>query len=228
MGKSLIRYIAVAIATGMLAFGLFGCAGQTVDEPAPPVEGTDGGSGAPGGGTDTVEIDDNTTDQMWDDFVAGAEFYVFAFDGTPLTVDHVYPVDIYAEEPLEDGHFYKVVADVTYLNGGVGGYVDFPEVESVTSCTEVSPFDIGLKSIMETPYGLTLIGDYADGDILLQEIGIYAVWKDGAWTWRYDKSINLPDGTRALARSDVDEADVQAGIENGVLSCEEYFALPAD
>ena len=109
---------------------------------------------------DTVIIDEDATDQMFSEDVYGAEFFVFQMDGESFTVDDCYPVGLMQEDSLIDGRFYKVVADVTYLNGGIAGYVNFPEVHDVHSCVEVSADELDLPSIEETPYGLVRIGDY--------------------------------------------------------------------
>jgi hypothetical protein len=145
-------------------------------------------------------------------------------DETIETSDYHYSV--YIADDLEDGHFYKVKADVTYLNGGIAGYVDYPQIENVISYEEVSPFDMGLPSTVDKRYGLTLIGDYADGDVLYYSITTKAVWKDGKWIYTYGKELKLPDGTEAAVRSGVTEDEVQAGMKKGVLSCEDYFVLP--
>ena len=206
------RHVLVAMGAVALALGMGGCLRITVDP--------DDGKPAP------VEIESTQTDEMFDKTVGGSEFYVFQLgDETRETSDYHYSVDLHGEE-LQDGHFYKVVADVTYLNGGMAGYVDYPQIEQVISCEEVSPFDMGLPSTEDKRYGLTLIGDYADGDVLYYGITEQAVWKDGEWVYTYGKELELPDGTEVAVRSGVTEDEVQAGIKKGVLSCEDYFVLP--
>lgn len=185
-----------------------------------------GGGPVTDGEDEVVEIDDGTTDQMFTEEVYGAELYVFQIDGETVTVDGCYSVGVYTEKELVDGRFYKIVADVTYLNGGIAGYVNYPEIQQVTSCKEVSPYDIGLPSTEDAVYGLTLIGDYADGDILFNEWHTMAVWKDGKWVWHYDDEIELDDGRYVGVREGVTEEDVLAGIDNGVLSCKDYFVAP--
>lgn len=215
MGAS--RYVSskgavVLAASFALALALFGCGSKPAEKDVV----VDSGSGT-----------QTQTDEMFNKRADGAELYVFQFDGRTKTVKDFYEVSAASAEPLRDGGFYRLVADVNYLNGGVAGYVDYPEIRSVRSCTEVSPLDIGLPTISEQPYGLTLIGDYADGDVLLNSQTTMAVWKDGDWAYVYDKTIKLPDGRTAGVRKGVTEADVQAGIENGVLSCPEYFVVPS-
>ena len=179
-----------------------------------------------GGGRSSAPIDETSSDVMYSDDVADAEFYVLQIDGKTITVENYY--DVYLGEQLQDGCFYKVVADVTYLNGGVAGYVDFPQVKSVKSIEQVSPFDMGLPSVREKTYGLLLIGDYADGDVLFNERGMMAVWQDGGWVRTYNRTVRLEDGTVAGVREGVSAEDVEAGTQNGILSCEDYFALLPD
>lgn len=205
------RAVGVCV-VAFLALLVTGC--STVPAPAPEPQ--------------EVVIEEGSTDQMFRDQVSDAELYVLQDEGVTLTADHLYAVDVMADEPLRDGCFYRVVADVTYVNGGVAGYVDYPEVGRVRSCEEVSPFDMGLPSLGEARYGLTLIGDYADGDVLCNEVGLDAVWKGGAWVWHYDRDLKLDDGREALVRDGVTQDDVQAGMESGVLSCEDYFVMPAE
>ena len=49
------------------------------------------------------------------------------------------------------------------------------------------------------------IGDYADGDILLNGYYDKSVWKDGKWVWDYDDKIEREDGTELLCRKGVSE-----------------------
>ncbi len=205
-GRMRLGRLAAVAGVLALVLGFLGCAGRPTST-----------SGGPG-----------TTDELFKDQVSDAKFYVFQIGDLTLTADNYYDVDVSNGEPLRDGSFYQVVADVTYLNGGVAGYVDFPQVRQVKSCTEVSPFDMGLPSLKDKTYGLTLIGDYADGDVLFYERSMMAVWKDGSWLHRFDHTIELSDGTVAGVREGVTEADVQAGVQSGVLSCEDYFALLPD
>ena len=224
-----------------LALALFGCGGQT-----PSGLGGSGstgsgstGSGSTGSGsvqtTDgsgsqkkTVEpIDDNTTDQMFNDRMENVEIGMFCIDGDAFLIDDMYTERVSYGEEYKDGHFYKAVADITYLNGGVAGYVNYPQINSIDAVKEVSPYELGLSSIADKAYGLVLIGDYADGDLLLREMGTRAVWKDGAWVYRYDNDIELSDGRAACVREGITTDDVQEGMKQGVLSCEDYFVMPS-
>lgn len=184
-------------------------------------------TGSPDVPTSSVEVGSDTTDQMWSDDVSDAQIDVFQIDGRTYTLDSQDVGGSYYGAELRDGGFYRLVADVTYLNGGVAGYVDYPEIHEVTSVTEISPLDLDLPSIEDRAMGLVLVGDYAEGDLLLNDYNHHAVWKDGAWIWRYDKQIKLEDGRQVLVRTGVTDEDVRAGVDEGTLANEDYFVLPA-
>ena len=93
---------------------------------------------------------------------------------------------------------------------------------------EISPYEFGLPGLEEYSYGLLLIGDYADGDILLNTNIHRAVWKDGEWIWKYKRQVTLDDGRKALTAEDTTKEEAAAGAEAGILSCAEYFILPAE
>lgn len=174
----------------------------------------------------TPQTSGGMSDELFKDTVTDDLFYVFQYGDTTFTVADPVPVNIAGVMPLEDGKFYRVVADVTYLNGGVAGYVNFPQVDRVSSCEEVSPFSIGLRSIEDRFYGVTLVGDYADGDVFALESGVMALWKDGNWVYRYDKMDMLDDGTYVCYRSGIAKDDIIAGRDSGTIACEDYFVLP--
>lgn len=214
-GRLSKRCLMVLMGALVTAFALYGCGAPSQDRDEQKQEQVD-------------IIDDGTSDQMFNESVNNAELYVMCIDGKTTTADgYRYDVDVTYDEPLADG-FYKVVADVTYLNGGIAGYVDYPQIDRVVSCTEVSPLEIGLPSLGEQSRGLMLIGDYADGDVLLVGYDTMAVWKDGSWTYRYDEQLELADGTLACVREGVSEADVETGVANGVVMCEDYVVLPKE
>ena len=213
MKKAPFAMMAVMVLGMAAVFGLVACGGATA-----PSSISSSGVVDVGGG--------NVDDELFKKDVSDARMQVFQFKGKTLTVSGCYTIDATPGSVLQDGHFYTLVADVTYLNGGVAGYVDFPEVKQAKSCEEISPSVLQLSSIESSPYGLVLIGDYADGDILLNEQGNMAVWKDGAWIYEYDKTIKLDNARSACVRDGVAQAEVEAGIENGILSCADYFVLP--
>ncbi|MBQ8995394.1 MAG: hypothetical protein IJ091_06230 [Oscillospiraceae bacterium] len=168
----------------------------------------------------------DTTDQMFSEKAYGVNLYLFQIDGSSYEIGSFYGVYVY-DRDLEDGHFYKLTADVTYLNGGIAGYVDFPQLDRIIDCEEISPFDLDLPTIRDERYGLTLIGDYADGDLFLNWAGHRALWKDGEWIWQYDKETKREDGTLVCYRKDVSQEDIEEGIGRGILACPEYFVQPA-
>jgi hypothetical protein len=165
------------------------------------------------------------SDVMYTSEKQDAKITVYVYDGRAYTTDYGYEIQLYDSLP-EEGAFARVIADVRYLNGGVAGYVNYPEIRSVRSCETISPFDLSLPSIETSSFGLCRIGDYADVDVFLNEGGRIAVWKDGAWVFRYDRILKTEDGLRACVRSGVSEETVKRGREDGVLLCESYFVLP--
>ena len=206
--REMVRIAAAGLVVAVLS--LSACAGKTTKPKEP----------------EPVPIESTSTDEMFNERANDARLRVFVIDGRCKTVDTLDEVDVMGEKELEEGHFYDVVADVTYLNGGIAGYVNYPQVERVKSCNDVSPLEMGLPTLEPGKYGLLLIGDYADGDGLLRSYGKAAVWKDGAWAYRYDKEIDLPDGKKAAVRKGVTADSVSAGANSGVLSCADYFVLP--
>ena len=168
----------------------------------------------------------DSTDQLYKDTKNNDVVYFFQMDGESYMIDPAYEIQLYGED-LEDGHFYELTADITYLNGGIAGYVDFPQIDRVINCKEVSPFDLNLPNVTEKRYGLMLIGDYAEGDLFLHEYRKMAVWKDGEWVWNYDSEMDGDDGTLICYRSDVSIDEIKEGIAKGILSCPEYFVQPA-
>lgn len=172
--------------------------------------------------------EENTTDQMYSETLSDAEIFLFQINGQIFTVENVYPIDRFINEKMEDGGFYRITADVTILNGGIAGYYNFPQIDQVKECVQVSFSDLALPEITEEQYGLVLIGDYADGDVFLHESGMRAVWNDGDWIWQYSKEVKTGDGTRICLREGVTEETAERGILEGVLSCEDYFVIPGD
>ncbi len=201
-----IRKIAALAAGLLLALSLAGCWEESV-KPEP------------------VPVSDDT-DQMWRERVEDAQLCVFILDGRTYTADHIYEVDAFPGEPAEDGKFYRITADVDFLNGSIAGYVDYPEIRRISRTEEISPFSLDLPDVADHPYGLSRIGEYADGDFLLNEFGRMAVWKDGTWVWHYDRTIKTGDGRTVCCRSSALEEEILVGIREGVLSCEDYFVLP--
>ena len=85
-----------------------------------------------GRGSSGPTVRPGTTDEMWGNEVDDAEIYAFMYEGrvyTADTIDEINPYD--ATQIMTDGGFYKLTADVKYLNGGVAGYVNYPDIKSV-------------------------------------------------------------------------------------------------
>ena len=165
------------------------------------------------------------SDQLFREKKYGEVVYIFQMDDETFMIDPAYKVSFY-EDNLENGHFYELTADITYLNGGIAGYVNYPEIDNIIATEEISPFELNIPDITKNRYGLSIIGDYAEGDIFLYEYGEMAVWKDGEWIWFYDKTMDGEDGTLICFRNNVSEEQIKEGIASGVLSCGEYFVLP--
>lgn len=236
MSKGRAVRAAAAISAAVAVIVLAGCASTTSsgstspgNSPSPSnmAAGNSGNANAGSAGNSNgvlVSGTPDSTDQMFGRDEDAAEFYTFQYGGDSLTVDNGYEVDLRSD--LEDGKFYKVIADVRYLNGGVAGYVDYPEIKDVISIEEVSPFELNLPAIEDQRYGLTLVGDYADGDVFYYGSGTMALWKDGKWTCKYGQSKELDDTRIVCLRKGVKLEDVQARIDAGTISCEDFFVLP--
>lgn len=163
---------------------------------------------------------------MWRTEAVGETIDLFCFNGQLYTVDGCESISAPIDQEPKDGEFYRIVADVTYLNGGIAGYVNYPEIKYVNSCKKISVSDLNLPSITEKLYGLTRIGDYADGDLFLCEFCGYAVWKDGEWIYRYDKYSLGKDNRLVCRRNGVTDEEIETGVAKGILSCADYFVTP--
>lgn len=84
-----------------------------------------------------TEYPPGSTDELYKDSKSGAELEVYKKDGHVYTVDGDYEIaELAGNSDLEEGKHYKVTADVTYLNGGVAGYVDYPQIDRIISIEE--------------------------------------------------------------------------------------------
>ena len=164
---------------------------------------------------------------MWSTEAGGVTIDLFCFEGKLYSVDRSESVQVYLNQEAQDGEFYRIVADVTYLNGGIAGYVNYPKIEDVTSVKKISASDLDIPSITEECYGLTRIGDYADGDLFLNSFDMMAVWKNGKWIYRYNEGSAAEDGRYICRRKGVTDEEIEAGVAKGVLSCADYFVAPA-
>lgn len=81
---------------------------------------------------------ENSTDEMFSDSKSDAEIEVYIKGGRAYTVGMDYEIpELNGYDNLEEGRHYLLTADVTYLNGGVAGYVDYPQVERIISIEEI-------------------------------------------------------------------------------------------
>ena len=169
---------------------------------------------------------ESTTDQMFSEFEKDATIYIFGFEGKALSVEDCEQVDIQAE--IIDGGFYKVVADIEYLNGGVAGYYRHPVIKTLHNIKEVSPDDLNIQELRpDVNYGLSRIGDYGDGDILLYDSS-KGVWRDVNWVYSYKDVMYLNNGREILVRDkkEVTPEIVERGLAESITSCPDYFAMP--
>lgn len=205
--KAVKATVLAALLAAACAFALAGCAG------------------GPSTGT-PVPLED-TTDQMYTEEVLDAELDAVVYQGRAILVPSGYTIEHSFDGGLQEGRFYRIVADVNYLHGGVAGYDGYPEVKSVHSVEEVSPDVLDIPDISQRGSGVMKIGDYAEGDYLLYEYGKMAVLSQGTWVWAYDQSYQRPDGSVACYRDGVDQDAIEAGIGSGVYGCADYFLVPA-
>lgn len=171
-------------------------------------------------------IDDGSTDQMWSDQVKDAELPFVVYDGQPILIPVGEALNSSFGE-LEEGHFYRAVADVDYLYGGIAGYDGYPDVKHVSSVEEVSPDDLQIPGLDESSFGVVRLDGYAGGDFLLFEYGRMAVLKGQEWVWHYDEYRVRGDRTYVCYKNGVTEEAIEAGIAKGVYGCEDYFLVPA-
>ena len=216
-----LEYLAIVLGVMLAAFSLGGCSGNPTPSNSDSTSNSNSTHVSTGGGT-------ATTDEMFSDYQENATFNVFIYGDEVISISDEEPVRLPWDTPLEDAHFYEVVADVTYLNGGVAGYYNYPQIERVHSVEEVDPANIDIPKLdSERYYGITKIGNYAkDGDYLLYESVRRAVWKDGEWIYKYDTTQTLDDGTKVLAAKGISNEDIEEGISSGVKCCKDYFVLP--
>ena len=175
-----------------------------------------------------MPIDETTTDVMWRTKERDVTIDLFCLDGQLYTVDTCKALYPELDRTPQDSQFYRIVADVTYVSGGLAGYTNEIEDMHEKSFNRISVSDLNIPSVTEQRYGLTRIGDYADGDLFLNAFGKRAVWKDGKWIYRYDKVSDGKDGTLVCRRNGVTDEEIEAGIAKGILSCADYFVAPAE
>ena len=86
---------------------------------------------------------------MYRERLEHAKLYVYVKDGKALSADYGYGIDVHSEQELKEGSYYEGVADIDILNGGIAGYVNYPEVKRVYSCTEVAREDVPESSRLD-------------------------------------------------------------------------------
>ncbi|MBQ9068521.1 MAG: hypothetical protein IJ131_05575 [Eggerthellaceae bacterium] len=78
-------------------------------------------------------------DEMFSELKYDATIEVFKQDGVVYTAEYEYEIpELSGYSELEDGKRYLLTADITFLNGGVAGYVDYPQIENVINIEEIS------------------------------------------------------------------------------------------
>ena len=108
----------ILIAVSMLTLILVGC-GETSEE-------------------NKTDYPPGTTDELYSESRSDVEIEVFKQEGRVYTVDSEYEITELSGDPeLADGKHYKLTADVTFLNGGVAGYVDYPQIDRIISIEEI-------------------------------------------------------------------------------------------
>ena len=170
---------------------------------------------------------EDATDQMHTESVVNDTLAAVVYDGQPVLIPSGYPIEYGFGDELLEGHFYRIVADVDYLYGGVAGYDRFPQVRSVHSVEEVPADELSIPDVGQRGSGLLKIGEYAEGDYLLYEYGKMAVLSQGTWVYVYDHLYQRPDGSVACYRDGVDQDTIEQGIAGGVYGCADYFLVPA-
>ena len=86
----------------------------------------------------TTEYPPGTTDELFTESRSNVEIEVFKQEGKVYTADSEYEIPELSGNPdLVDGKHYKLIADVTFLNGGVAGYVDYPQIDRIISIEEI-------------------------------------------------------------------------------------------
>jgi hypothetical protein len=112
------RLLSIIVCISLLVFPLAGC------------------GGAPNG--KTTGNPPEATDELFSNSQKNAELDIFKEDGLVYTVKGHYELPGLADyDKLVDGGYYKLTADITYLNGGVAGYVDYPQIDRVISIEEI-------------------------------------------------------------------------------------------
>lgn len=165
-------------------------------------------------------------DQMFQTDENKVTIYAFRYGDKCIETEHCYEIDMPLEEMPVDGAFYEIVADVTFLDGGIAGFTHMPQIRKLRSCKEISVDELSFSSIENEQYGLLSLGDYCDGDLLLVARGNRAVYKDGEWIYSYSTGLYIENNQYVCCNEGVTAEQINEGIDNGVLCCEDYFVMP--
>ena len=165
-------------------------------------------------------------DEMYTTEADNETIYVFRFGDEYIETGNYYKVSLPEDISIEDGTFCKIVADVTYSDGGIAAFHHYPTLNKIHSCTEISPDDLDLPYLSREKFGLTRTSGYAGIDYFLWARGSAGVYKDGKWLYTYECSKNSTDGSVLCYNEGVTEEQINKGIAEGILCCEDYFITP--
>lgn len=166
------------------------------------------------------------SDAMYESKAVPATLYAFRFGDDCIETEDFYDINVPLDKIPKDGAFYKITADVSYVSGGIAGYLLKPEIVKLHKCEEISINELSFPSIEEDAYGFVSLEGYVDADYLLNMRGWTAVYKDGEWIYTYSTTIHLNDNQDVYCNEGVTEEQVSEGMENGILFCEDYFVMP--
>lgn len=87
----------------------------------------------------SVEPSEDMTDELFKEPKSGVEIEIYREDNHVYTAAEGYDITQYVNnDEIIDGKHYILTADVTFLNGGVAGYVDYPQIDRVISIEEIN------------------------------------------------------------------------------------------
>lgn len=181
-----------------------------------------------GCGINMNKIEHGTVDAMYETKENKVTIYAFRFGEKCIETEHFYCIDMPLDKMTKDGAFYKIIADVTYLDGGVAGFMHYPDIRKVRECEEISSDELSFPSIEEEQFGLLTLGEYADADYLLKARGFAAVYKNGEWIYTYSTGMYIDNYQYVSCNEGVTAEEIYEGIEQGVLCCEAYFVMPSE
>lgn len=172
-------------------------------------------------------LEDDYPDKLYNTSKSGDTIYVIRYGSKIFETENYNKLDYSFNPQLIEGAFYKVVADIEYLSGGVAGYCRYPEIKNVHSCEEVSIDELSLPKTGEEEYGLIDIRDYADADYLINYDGCYGVGQNGRLLYKYDNRRENEDGSYSFYNGEITQEEIDKGVESGTVCCIDYFYMPA-